>query len=64
MLTFTNFLLTLFHVASEPTHFTFQVSSPTSSFVIVKDRDLKFGEFLKVTLDTKPDFFIRQPAFC
>ena len=39
-------LLTLFHVASEPTYFTLEgeLSSPPSNFVIFKDRDLKFGD--------------------
>ena len=56
-------ILTLFHVASEPTSFKLgegEVSSPTSNLVIFKDRDLKFGDnahfLIKVTSGTMPDF--------
>ena len=62
--------LTLFHIASEPTYFTFQVSSPPSNFVIFKDRDLKFGDDLYFLILNQSyfkhhaRFFNRQPAFC
>ena len=64
-------MLTLYHVASEPTYFTLEGGSflPPSNFVIFKDIYLKFGdnvifEFkIKVTLSTMPNFLLDNPLF-
>ena len=58
---FSEYLLTLFHVASNPTYFTLggQVSSPPpSNFVIFKDKDFKFGEMFIIKFEIKVSFGI------